>query len=114
MIEENNTSIIKGFAIFLDSWLVTTQRDMLRDTVYHKLCHTKLWMEDCPEEDSHGSMFLKTYDDVVRYLNTIGWPLIFKLKEINWSIDGSGEYKPLLQTKRKAKENVCDNRQKRR
>jgi hypothetical protein len=69
-------------------------------------------MEDCPEEDSHGPMFLKTCDDVAKYLNTIGQPLTFKLKEINLSIDGSGEYKPLLKTKRKAKENINGNRQK--
>ncbi len=71
MVQENKSSMTKGFAIFLDSRLVTTRRDMLRDTVYHELCHAKLWMEDCPEEDSDGTMFLKTCDDVAKYLNTI-------------------------------------------
>jgi hypothetical protein len=42
MVEENRSSMTKGFAIFLDSRLVTTSRDMLRDTVYHELCHAKL------------------------------------------------------------------------
>jgi hypothetical protein len=72
MVEGNKSSMAKGFAIFLDSRLFAKQRDMLHDTVYHKLCHAKLWMEDCPEEDSHSSMFSKTCDDVAKYLNTIG------------------------------------------
>jgi hypothetical protein len=60
-------------------------------------------MKDCPKEDSYGPMFLKTCDDVAKYWPTISQPLTTKLKELHLSIDGSCEYKPLLQTKRRQK-----------
>jgi hypothetical protein len=107
------SSKFKGLAIFLYHRLTTIHHDILRDTVNHKLCHAKLWLESCQEKEKYGPEFLKTCDAVAKHFESIGQPLHFKIKVLNLLVDGSGEYKPLPKEKRKSnksKENKCNNK----
>jgi hypothetical protein len=103
----------KGFAIFLDHRVATIDRDIIRDTINHELCHSKLWLENCQEKEEHGPEFLKTCDAVAKHFKSIGKPLNFKIKALKLLVDGSGEYKPFPKEKRKSNKSIvnkCNNK----
>jgi hypothetical protein len=55
---------------------------MLRDTVSHEICHAKLWMDNCREEESYGPEFSKTCNTVANHFEIIGRPLHFRIKAL--------------------------------
>jgi len=86
---ENVGKIPKGFAIYLDHKLVQENHSMLRDIVFHELCHAKMWIENVEENDHHGPLFLQECHKVAAHFRITENTLIMNIIELGIKIDGS-------------------------